>query len=241
MGKEERNVLVLRAVLFRSTLPYVVFFLFSPPAWLILLWPRIDIIYLLKCQTCRTLFWAQTRVGNRALANFRGWVWIRSRNIVFFYTYYTLQGSSSLRRSLWKCISDVFVMLEEHHWFSVSAAFQYNIHHSAIHSHLCHPDCGLCRANQIQSACRNNSSIVCGTPLCWRLYYSSPNLQRHRNTSESAGGPDTGSLRSIMPYLCLWVLCYILGACSRVKINAVNTALWMNKFPPRRHCSMAHR
>lgn len=123
MVKEERNVLVLRAVLFRSTLPYVVFFLFSPPAWLILLWPGIDIIYLLKCQTRRTLFWAQTRDGNRALANFRGWVWIRSHNIVFFYTYYTLQGSSSLRRSLWKCISDVFVMLEEHHWFSVSAAF----------------------------------------------------------------------------------------------------------------------
>ena len=85
--------------------------------------PVLTSFTFLKCQTRRTLFWAQTRVGNRALANFKEWVWIQSRYIVFFYTYYTHQGSSSLRRSLWKCISNVFVMLEEHHWFSVSAAF----------------------------------------------------------------------------------------------------------------------
>lgn len=115
------------------------------------------------------------------------------------------------------------------------------ITYSDIHSHLCHSEWGLCCVNQIQSACRNNINILCSTPLCWRLYYSSPNQQQHSNTPVSAGGLDTATLRSIMPYLCLRVLCYILGACSRVKINAVNTALWMNKFPPCRHYSMVHR
>lgn len=41
----------------------------------------------------------------------------------------------------------------------------------------------------------------------------------------------SGRLGSIVPHLHPRVLCYILEVCSWVKINVVNTPLWMNKFP----------
>lgn len=46
-------------------------------------------------------------------------------------------------------------------------------------------------------------------------------------------GPPRTHLTSILPRLCLKVLCYLFyGPALGVKINAVNTTLWMNKSPP---------
>lgn len=115
---------------------------------------------------------------------------------------------------------------------------RHSIHCSDIHYHLFWLRMMLCKLDPISV---QEIIATLSTALHCFENYCSPSPRQQRNTSESAGGLDTATLRSIMPYLCLRVLCYILGACSRVKINAVNTPLWMNKFPPRRHCSAAHR
>lgn len=81
----------------------------------------------------------------------------------------------------------------------------------------------MCKADPI-SAQKQNVTL-CLHSIVVQIILVLPGPQQQRNTLECASGLDTVRLRSIMPYLCLWVLCYILGACSRVKINAVNTAL----------------
>lgn len=117
-------------------------------------------------------------------------------NNVFFCSYCKLQGSISLRWSSKKYLKATaaaghFVVESVAHlrwgvccWAHASSWARlrlsiisiwlwHNIYY-IIYSHLCRHNWGSYCVNQIQSACRNNSIIVCSTALCWRLYYSLP-------------------------------------------------------------------